>query len=135
MLASRLSARVRNPRRNSPLGIPSLIAALLLASSCSKSPTAPKPLPSGSGIVVADLTPTWSPDGRLIAFHRASNSSAGPPGVYVVPASGGPIRYIAPGDAFWPRNLVFSPDSKQLAFCAGLQIYFADVQTATWWLP
>jgi WD40 repeat protein len=108
---------------------------MLFAPSCSKSPTAPAAVPYDGPIVSADLTPVWSPDGHLIAFRRASFSSAGPPGVYVVPAIGGPIRYIAPGDNFWPRNLTFSPDSKRLAFCAGLQIYVADIQSATYWQP
>ena len=39
-----------------------------------------------------DWSPAWSPDGRAIAFLRRSNLGAA---VYVVPASGGPERFIA----------------------------------------
>jgi Tol biopolymer transport system component/DNA-binding winged helix-turn-helix (wHTH) protein len=39
-----------------------------------------------------DWGPAWSPDGRAIAFLRGSNRGVA---VYVVPASGGPERFIA----------------------------------------
>ena len=39
-----------------------------------------------------DHCPAWSPDGRAIAFLRGSNRGVA---VYVVPAAGGPERFIA----------------------------------------
>jgi Tol biopolymer transport system component len=64
----------------------------------------------------ADLSPTWSPDGRFIAFLRRTSTGAA---YYVVPTLGGPERKIA--DAFYEdllrirRVMDWSPDGKYLA--------------------
>jgi Tol biopolymer transport system component/DNA-binding winged helix-turn-helix (wHTH) protein len=64
----------------------------------------------------ADTHPTWSPDGRYIAFFRQSADSSG---FYLVPALGGserkvaevfPYRTLAPGNSQY-----YSPDGKYLA--------------------
>lgn len=64
----------------------------------------------------ADTHPTWSPDGRYIAFFRQSADSSG---FYLVPALGGserkvadvfPYRTLAPGNSQY-----YSPDGKFLA--------------------
>ncbi len=65
----------------------------------------------------ADFSPTWSPDGREIAFARRS---ANHKEVIVVPALGGPERKLADfeGFPFRPRVrgvLAWSPDGKFLA--------------------
>jgi Tol biopolymer transport system component/DNA-binding winged helix-turn-helix (wHTH) protein len=56
----------------------------------------------------------WSPDGRFIAVARSGNK----PGVFLVPALGGPERKIADGqDAMIPGMLLgWSPDGQRLAF-------------------
>jgi Tol biopolymer transport system component len=60
-----------------------------------------------------DVTPTWSPDGKQIAFCRwkASVDNYAPHGIYVLPADGGKERKIAEG---W-RGVSWSPDGKTLA--------------------
>src|SRR5438132_1684473 len=75
------------------------------------------------GIAGIDADPVWSRDGKFIAFHRRTFSTAGPPGLYVVPSSGGAIRFVARGDLWWPEDLRFSPDSKQIVGTFGLQLY------------
>jgi Tol biopolymer transport system component/DNA-binding winged helix-turn-helix (wHTH) protein len=64
----------------------------------------------------ADTHPTWSPDGRTVAFFRQSPESSG---FYLIPALGGserkvaevfPYRTLAPGNSQY-----YSPDGKYLA--------------------
>ena len=57
----------------------------------------------------SDSVPSWSPDGRYIAFMRIE--PAGPTGLYVVPAAGGTERRVA--DA--ATGISWLPDSKQIA--------------------
>ena len=45
-----------------------------------------RPLTSGAG----DSQPSWSPDGKHVAFSRGRS-------IYVVPAAGGPARRIVAG--------------------------------------
>jgi hypothetical protein len=58
----------------------------------------------------------WSHDERTVAFHRGVASSYGPPGIYLVASSGGPSRFVRPGDLFWPEYLSFSNDDRTLFF-------------------
>jgi serine/threonine protein kinase/WD40 repeat protein len=62
-----------------------------------------------------DDSPTWSPDGRYIAFWRRS----GAPGYYIVPALGGPERKLADSESgiegFEGGGIAWSPDGKYLA--------------------
>ncbi|MGH9195029.1 MAG: TolB family protein [Acidimicrobiia bacterium] len=97
--------------------------------SCAKNPTQPVPR-SYPDIYLVDASPVWSRDGQLIAFRRVAFSTYGPPGIYVVPSSGGPVRHVAPGDIFWPVNVRFSPDGERLVFAyQDLQLYVADIRT------
>lgn len=107
------------------------LALLSLAFGCARTPTKPEPLATTAAI---DYQPVWSLDGSTIAFVRRAFSSAGPPGVYVVPSQGGEPRYVAPADIFWPRSLSISPDGKQIACTYFLQVYLLDVASATYGL-
>ncbi len=62
-----------------------------------------------------DETPTWSPDGRYIAFRRKDHDKAE---IYVVPALGGPERKLLTlNDGFFDElSLDWSPDGKYLAY-------------------
>jgi serine/threonine protein kinase/Tol biopolymer transport system component len=57
--------------------------------------------------------PQWSPDGRWIAFPRKGN----PPGIFAIPALGGPERTIT-RDETSPYTS-WSPDSQWIAYCSG----------------
>jgi serine/threonine protein kinase len=66
----------------------------------------------------ADSNPTWSPDGRQIAFARYRDSE-NQKGLYVIPALGGSARrvYSVPFPK-WPKcnKMDWSPDGKSLIF-------------------
>lgn len=73
-----------------------------------------------------DSDPALSPDGALVAFR--SDRDAG--GLYLVPATGGPERLLAPGG----RDPAFAPDGRHLVYWTGTRdlsapsgrLYIAD---------
>jgi len=60
-----------------------------------------------------DCCPTWSPDGREIAFSRYSDKTLS---IFVIPALGGTERRVYRGPASIGGGLSWSPDGKVLAF-------------------
>jgi hypothetical protein len=64
----------------------------------------------------ADVNPTWSPDGRSIAFVR--KMASGEFGILVIPAMGGKERNVAMCLAEWDRRagsyLAWTPDGRGL---------------------
>ena len=71
-----------------------------------------------------DISPSWSPDGSLVAFasnrdqHLSYDDEIGVShyGIYVMEASGENVRRLAPTVYVRPRPPVWSPDGKWLAF-------------------
>jgi TolB protein len=57
------------------------------------------------------LSPAWSPDGRTIAF--LATDAEGSTGIYLVDATGGNVRRIAPHDG--STALSWSPDGSRIA--------------------
>jgi len=79
-------------------------------------------------IQTVDLWPTWSHDGRWIAYWRHWPSTDGPPGIYVVPFSGGRPRLVAANVN--GREMRFSHDDTKLVCLSG-DLRVVDVATGT----
>ena len=62
---------------------------------------------------LSDLQPTWSPNGREIAFSRSENR--GLPQIYIMDSRGGNARPLS-GDNFNDRHPAWSPDGRRIAF-------------------
>ncbi|MCU0633279.1 MAG: PDZ domain-containing protein [Gemmatimonadaceae bacterium] len=76
----------------------------------------------------ADRNPTWSPDGKTIAYF--SDASGEYALVLASPDGTTPARTIAWPDATFPYTPAWSPDSRKLAWHdAKLRIFVADVTT------
>ena len=60
-----------------------------------------------------DVQPSWSPDGREIAFSRSENR--GLPQIYIMDNRGGSAIPIS-GDYFNDRHPAWSPDGRRIAF-------------------
>ena len=65
-----------------------------------------------------DSAPRWSPDGRWLAFLRASDEDE-PPQLHVMPADGGEARRLT-GHPLGGSELVWDPSSRWLAYVARL---------------
>ncbi len=66
-----------------------------------------------------NFSPAWSPDGRYIAFFHVKRGEK--PGLYLIPALGGPARQLHQFDASieCKPGLDWSPDGKYLVFADG----------------
>ena len=75
-----------------------------------------------------DSTPTWSPDGKLIAF---TSTRDGRPQIYVMNPDGGGMRRVSQSD-FGDVSPTWSPDGNWIAFASmregGMNIYMMDLQ-------
>jgi dipeptidyl aminopeptidase/acylaminoacyl peptidase len=75
-----------------------------------------------------DAVPEWSPDGQWIAFESQQGRVDWNYSSYlaVVPAGGGPPKYLAPGFdqevANWPHLLAWAADSRSLFFFAYIRL-------------
>ncbi len=56
--------------------------------------------------------PTWSPDGRVIAFLSAEDGVYGIPQLAVIPATGGSARILTTNLDRWISSFKFSPDGQ-----------------------
>src|SRR4051812_9671904 len=121
-----------------------IVGAWLAASGCTGSsadqtgPTPPNPpgsfVPERQTIYVANadgsnatkLTvgkwPSWSPDGRRVAFYRGTTEAL-PQSIYVIDVDGSGELLLASG-----RSPSWSPDGKRLVFAddAGMEVMNAD---------
>jgi len=71
-----------------------------------------KPLTAGT---MKTWGPSFSPDGKLIAYGRGRNTDT--MNIFVMPAEGGPSQQITFLDS-WNSGPVWSPDGKEIAFAS-----------------
>src|SRR5207247_1621769 len=64
--------------------------------------------------------PHWSPDGKWIAYTKASNTLL--PHVYVIPADGGQEQRITDEASYSDSSAVWTPDGKRIVYLAGLDV-------------
>jgi tricorn protease len=62
---------------------------------------------------VREMAPTWSPDGKSIAYL---SDESGEYEIYLRPQEGGPARRLTTDGGVWRLPPVWSPDSKKIAF-------------------
>ncbi len=87
----------------------------------------PRNLTHSSGI--AERSPSWSPDGKSIAWFEDSPSQGYE--LFVMPADGtGEKRQLTKTDGAFKSNIVWSPDSKMLTYGGKTNVLFlVDVAT------
>ena len=73
-----------------------------------------------------DLAPSFSPDGRWIAFTARRPGGAG---IFLMASGGGPARRLTVGSTYAEPESAWSPDSSRLAFIKGGAITVVDVST------
>lgn len=72
---------------------------------------------------VIDSEPSWSPDGKWIAYFHVDSRPAYT-GIYRIRPDGSENTFWIPG----AQNPVWSPDSKRLAFSLGAQIWITELE-------
>ena len=77
--------------------------------------------------------PSWSPDGRWVAFvgYGRQEGSEGQAyvAIFIVPAEGGEIRQVSSAaDSVGARGISFTPDGKRIAFFSGRSIKTIPVE-------
>jgi len=108
-----------------------VIAAVVAFAGCARNPT--KPLLYVRPAPTVDPEAAWSNDGKWIVFRRAFFSSYGPPGLYIISASGGTPRFLMPANFFYPKDFAFSPDDRYLVADGASQIILVDVAAGAYW--
>jgi serine/threonine-protein kinase len=82
-----------------------------------------------------DFGPTWSPDGKEIAFHSFRNGNRD---IFIIPAAGGPAQPVVATPA-QERGPDWSPDGQQLAFSSNqtgtYDAYVVSRQGRKWGTP
>ena len=84
----------------------------------------------------SDSDPTWSPDGKQVAFIR---TQSGDNGIWVIDADGGAPVQLLRDSSFYGEDLTWSPDGTKIAyadysgspFSSPLHIYVLDLDTGT----
>ena len=83
-----------------------------------------------------DLRPTFSPDGRWVAFTREANKKPRSANVYVVPVAGGEARRVSLGDV-WAggeiRGQTWTPDGSSIV--ASWSPYAWSTTASLWRVP
>ena len=112
-----------------------VMGALTFSVACSKSPpTRPIPFPHYRNF---DAIPTWSPDGRSIAFLHEPRDSADTERIAIVDTSGStPTTVIGISPAVSPQ-LAWSPDGTRIAYYDGgiSTVVIATRETRVWTGP
>ncbi len=75
----------------------------------------------------SDLSPQWSPDGKMLAFVRNDGDK---PQIWLLPINGGEARVFSKAE-FGAGNPKWSPDGKSILFSATIPIYHIDAKP-TW---
>ncbi len=97
---------------------------LLLTSGCSQS-TKPRTCPPYYARGSVDISPTWSPDAKFIAYDRGVHNAPDTTGVYVISSAGGTPTLLTAMLFSTTPELAWSPDGTRIAFYAG------DIWTVT----
>lgn len=100
-----------------------LVGGCLAITGCFLSTEPRRTCPYYGPIGSLDTSPTWSPDGRFVAYDHGKRNSADSSGIYVVAASGGVATRIADVRTPVSPQLAWSPDGSRIA------MYLGDIWT------